>query len=248
MNIIIVTQIIMWLIIGWSAISLYFFTRYITLDKHLPYLIPTIIIIYSTALQIPSLEAPLFAQREHIFVLLFLPFLLIRINQWEQDSQNSGMWYRFIYGTIAAIGVSIKPYFAIIPILTELYGISIHRDWKRLRRSEIYGFGLFACLHVLYFIIFPDIRTGLVELLTLAQDGYSSYIRINHSLPFLNWLVYDDIRNTFFILMVIWLIRSPNDKVDLIIRTICIFVFGGILIFSMQVGFRYHMIVFQIGT
>lgn len=247
-NVIIVTQIVTWLIIGWSALSLYVFTKKITNDYHLPYVLPTALIVYSTALQVPPFDEPLFAQREHIFILLFLPFMLIRVWQWGEETEKTGKGYRFLYGFIGAIGVAIKPYFAIVPILIELYGLTVHRDFKRFKRAEIYGFVVFAVLHLIYFLVFTDIRAGLSDMLALAQFGYGNYIRINHPFPLFNWLVYDDIRNTFFVLMLLNLIRYISDKTRVLIVALSVFVFSGILIFSMQVGFRYHMLVFQSGT
>jgi hypothetical protein len=244
-NVIIVTQIMTWLLIGWSTLSIYFLTRKATDDVHLPYIIPTAIIVYSTALQIPRIGEPLFAQRGHIFLLLFMPFVMIRVQQWgiAINQENSGL--RFMYGFIAAVGVAIKPYFAIAPIMIELYGLSQHRDWRRLLRPEIYGFMLFAGLHLLYFLVFADIRNGLLEILSFAQSGYVNYFSVNHPNPFANWLIKDELRDVLFILMVFWIIRYPSQKTCLTIRALCIFALSGVLIFSLQTGFSYHTIIYQ---
>jgi hypothetical protein len=244
-NAIIVTQLMTHVLIGWSAVSLFFLTRRFTHDEHLPYILPTSIIVYSTALQIPPTEAPLFAQREHLFILLFLPFVLIRLDSWDAEHKSRSVWYRFLYGFIAATGVAVKPYFAIVPVLVELYGLSIHRDWKRLLRAEIIGFALFAGLHLIYFIIFPDIRAGLADMLALAEFGYTNYIRINHPIPFVNWLAYGEIRNTFFIIFIFWIIQYPSDKMRLVVRTLCMVTVAGVIIFSLQVGFNYHRIIYH---
>lgn len=244
-NIIIVAQLSVWILVGLSALSIFFLTRKITKDEHLPYILSTAIIFYSTALQVTSDGIPLFAQREHIFLLLFLPFLMIRIWRWQNQDDESFKNGRFIYGFIAAIGVAIKPYFAIIPIATELYGLSIHRDWRRFKSAEIFGFVVFALLHVIYFLLYPQVLQGLFDMLALARYGYGTYITINHPFPLFNWLVYPEIRDTLMLLMVFWLIKYTSTATRIVLQTLSIMALAGILIFSMQIGFRYHMIVFH---
>jgi len=242
-HLIIVTHIMVWLLIGFSALSLYFLARRITDDKHLPYILPTMLIVYSTALHIPFNDTSHYGQRDHIFILLFLPFVLIRIQQWGAD-HNRGRWWRFIYGIIAGIGVSIKPFFVIISIILELYGFSQHRDWKRLFRAETVGFGLVALVHIVYFIIFPDIRNGLFDILS-ASSAYVDFAHRNDSNPFINWIVLDHIRNALFVFIMMWIFKYSSAKTALLVRTLCIVMVAGIFTFSIQRGYNYHLIPYH---
>lgn len=251
-NMITMTLIIMWILIGWSSLSLYFLIKRMTDDIHLPYVVPTILIVYSTAIQIPLLARPEFAQREHIFVILFLPFLFIRIHQWSIEEKPSGLWWRFIYGFIAAIGVSIKPYFALVFVLIELYGFSQHRDWKRILRAEIFGFTCLAILHTLYFVIFPDVLQGFLDLLRFGSqylqfmsggDATSGSLR-----ELLNWIGVAESRDTLFLVALVWLLTSSMRKTSVIVRVLCIFTASGVLTFSLQSGFLYHSIIYQFGV
>lgn len=244
-NIIIVTHIMTWLLIGWSALSSYFLTKRVTNDHHLPYIIPTTLIIFSTALHIPFIDGSEFAQREHLFMLLFLPFVLIRLHQWQTAPNQSGRYWRFIYGFIAAVGVAIKPHFAIIPILIELYGWSIHRDWRRLLRAEIYGFATLVILHVLYFVVFPNVREGLMEMVSIAQSGYGN-IGGHSTNPIANLLFDNDLRSTILVTGIFWILPQSNKPTQNLIRSLIVIVWGGIVLFAIQRGFDYHAIVYQI--
>jgi hypothetical protein len=60
-----------------------------------------------------------FGQREHLLVILTLPYLLraaIVAQGGEIDARRSA-----VIGLVAAIGIGIKPHFAVLPILVEAY-------------------------------------------------------------------------------------------------------------------------------
>lgn len=244
-NVIVVMLLLTWLLIGWAALSCYWLTRQITDDKHLPYIIPLAMIVYSTALHIPFETVSEFGQRDHIFILLFLPYILIRVKQWQDDETDSRTWLRFLYGILAAIGVIIKPFFAIAPILLELYGLRQHKNVHKLLRAETIGFATVAGLQILYFLVFPNIRNGLLDILN-ASSSYIAYMGGNDSNPIINLVVKEDLRNAMLLFMAVGLIKFRSVETTHLVNVIRLSLVSGILIFSVQRGFAYHTISYQI--
>jgi hypothetical protein len=81
---------------------------------------------------LPSYE---FGQREHLLVLLIIPYLLLSANR----GQNSKISVRItlITAIMAGIGFSIKPYFLLALVANEILLICISRNYLQIMRLEI---------------------------------------------------------------------------------------------------------------
>ena len=75
-----------------------------------------------------------FGEREHIFVLLYLPFLVVRWLR-VQDGRIAPLT-AFIVGFAAGVGTCIKPYFVLVALMPELYWL-LQRRKPGLFRPEI---------------------------------------------------------------------------------------------------------------
>lgn len=119
------------------------------------------------------LPLPVFGQREHLMLLLAVPYILL-------------LGYRFagracppalatIVGLTAAMGFGLKPYFVLVPTLLELYLIAAKRSLFAPFRPEsisllaglVFGVALSAVLS-------PDYFSFMVPYALLVYDAYSS--------------------------------------------------------------------------
>lgn len=68
-----------------------------------------------------------FGQREQLFILLFLPYPLLRWKLFNDDIPSGKL--SWIVGIMAGIGCSIKPFFLLFPLLMELYWLLEYRGY-----------------------------------------------------------------------------------------------------------------------
>lgn len=79
-----------------------------------------------------------FAQREHLLIILMLPYLLSSALALENKPIHP--WLAVLIGVIAGIGFSLKPFFLVTPCLIELYFIFKKRHllaWVRVESIVI---------------------------------------------------------------------------------------------------------------
>jgi|GEM_PF-934780 len=115
-----------------------------------------------------------YGQREHLFILLFAPYMLLRLRRWRGD--KFAPWGATGIGLMAAVGVACKPHFAVFPLLWEgVCAVQERRRWHAFLAPELGGFILIALLHLGYAAWFPDVTRGLRETLALVWHGYDAY-------------------------------------------------------------------------
>lgn len=185
-----------------------------------------------------------YGQREHIFVLLFLPWILLRWNRW-QGNQVKGGW---AVGLACAVAVTLKPHFLLFPLGMEIYWILEHRSLRKLISIEwlvvilcafFFGAGLFL----------PEsIRQGILnDLLPMVRSGgYAAY----GSLSALIMILIVSARATPVIALLAWIPGLINDKkTTSLLRTFSIFTLISILVFVQQgKGWDYHFIPAMTGS
>jgi hypothetical protein len=126
-------------------------------------------------------------QREHIFVLLYLPFLALRVHR--REGGQVGLLYALTVGVLAGVGVAIKPYFALTAVLVEGLGLVLSRRWH-LRTPEVLGVGLVAAAHVAYFALNPEVLAAFIVLIGRLQAGYGAYIPVPQDEKIRTTLIY----------------------------------------------------------
>ncbi len=111
-----------------------------------------------------------FGQREHLSLVLVLPYLLLSAT-FPNDRPGGAIC--IVAGMLAVFGVGIKPYFVILPMLTELTVSLRTRKVTNFLRIEtiLLAIGLFAYLGAVY--IFA--RPYLTEVLPKAFWSYEYF-------------------------------------------------------------------------
>jgi hypothetical protein len=124
-----------------------------------------------------------FGERDHIFVLTFAPYFLMR---WlRQQDQSFSKSLSIIIGIIAGIGISLKaPYFLVILAALECYWylvskhVLVKRIHSRIRDPEFLACSTVIILCPLVFIATcpNDVRTILfTRWIPLAYNGYAAH-------------------------------------------------------------------------
>ncbi|MBK6764805.1 MAG: hypothetical protein IPG71_00460 [bacterium] len=94
-----------------------------------------------------------FGQREHIFALLFLPFLFARMLNWEGRALT--VRRGIVLGIAAALGVCLKPAFLVIAVLPELYWFIVKRNYRPLLDPAFIAFALTGLAYAAHFFLLP---------------------------------------------------------------------------------------------
>lgn len=209
-----------------------------------------------------------FAQREHLFMLLYVPVLLVRLNRWE-NRVSLGQRSAFLYGLLAGIGLCIKPHFVLAAAAVEGYWLWQQRDWRKLFQSETWGILCVGMAYAASFILLPDVTAGLIENLKLVNAGYGAYeeisiaqmviqspaLQISFLLCMLPWMPWPRLgsslsrRPGFPRLSALARALSPASRCLTAARLFALFGFVGMAIYLVQAkGFRYHGMIFTGGA
>jgi len=115
-----------------------------------------------------------FGQREDIFVLLYMPFFVLRWLTWSGRGQF-GRGLKIAVGIIGGLGVCLKPYFLIPAALTELYYVLDQRRLKPLITTETIACALVGFAYMGHFFLAPQaMRENYLGFIVPAfQLGYN---------------------------------------------------------------------------
>lgn len=94
-----------------------------------------------------------FGQREEIFVLLYLPFLLLRYLRYFSDAKVSSAYAVFL-GVFGSLGICLKHYFLLVAIMVELSMILVRRKILLFSPENIAAVVL-ALLYLGHFLLAP---------------------------------------------------------------------------------------------
>jgi len=73
-------------------------------------------------------------QREHLFVLTYVPYLFLRILRYRRGSVAA--WFAVLLGLQAGLGVSLKPHFLLEAVVVEIALVLASRRWRALVQPE----------------------------------------------------------------------------------------------------------------
>jgi hypothetical protein len=117
-----------------------------------------------------------FGQREHLFALAFLPFLLLRWARWDTQAAPCSRAEAIAVGVLAGLGTGLKPYFAAVPVAIELHGLLKHGRPRVLWAPEVLAFVGVGAAYVLHFFLVPGLREAFLgHWLPLTAERYAAY-------------------------------------------------------------------------
>jgi hypothetical protein len=191
----------------------------------------TVIVI--TAIIFLFLPLSEFGQREHLMLILIMPYLFLMA-----DRSHHSTPFCILIGLMAGCGFVIKPYFLAPLILIELHHMRQTRNWLAWLRPEIAGiFFIFALSASIIFIVNRDYLTLVVPLITHLY--YQKYALPLHAVLFNEQAVF-----AYYTLVFYWLSYQSNPHKKL--STILAITISGFLLafFIQQTSWYYHTLPF----
>ncbi|MBP9809680.1 hypothetical protein KBF38_15380 [bacterium] len=132
-------------------------------------------------------------QREHIFMLTYWPFFLLRYLRWQQISVRP--WLAIVVGTIAGCGMCLKPYFFAPAILAEIYWLIQHHKIRPFIKVEIAAVTAVALAYALHFKLLSaeEQHAYFDVLMPLTISGYKFFERSTMYLCNYNFTCSEDV-------------------------------------------------------
>lgn len=116
-----------------------------------------------------------FGQREHLFVLLFLPFFFCRWLRWNDRPVHPLV--SACIGAAAGVGLCLKPHFLLIPLAMEIYWCVANKKIRPLFSAETFGAGAIGISYALHFLLLPSVmqQKFFHHILPAMVKGYGIY-------------------------------------------------------------------------
>jgi len=143
------------------------------------------LILITATYAVTILPAFSFGQREHIMVMLCLPYLFAAAAR--AKNRPLPMWQIFLVSILAGIGFCIKPYFVFIPAVIEIFLLA-KLKLATFRRPEPYIMVAVGILYLISIFVFtPEYTSNIIVYASEvygAGHGYSSKKIILAIVPF----------------------------------------------------------------
>ncbi len=109
-----------------------------------------------------------FGEREHLLLAMILPYLLMASGR-AMDRPMDGVM-PWVVGTMAGVGILLKPHFIPLWVTVEVYVARVRRDWRVWLRPEAL---IVAALGMTYAIAIVAITPDYLKLVMWARSVYS---------------------------------------------------------------------------
>lgn len=131
------------------------------------------ILLVAAFLAVILIGLPDFGQREHLALIAAIPYAALIARR--TDGREPYWAQALLIGCFAATGLALKHYFALVPILLELWLLAKNRRKWRPLRPEVVAMGAAAVLYGIAVVtLTPDYLSTIVPMLASAYFGYES--------------------------------------------------------------------------
>ena len=156
-----------------TAVSLLLVNRYLRLVRDVPDTERAMLCVFLAAVTL-FMPAKDFAEREHLMVLLFLPWPFLRLAR--SRGAQFGLAEASIVGLMAAMAICIKPQSLLAPLGVELVLLLRFRNFRGLFAAENIAAAVFALLYGAAIIIFePNFFKTILPLGVAAYVPFYGY-------------------------------------------------------------------------
>src|SRR5579863_901431 len=158
------------LVLTLAAVSLLAAYRILRLSAKLDHVRLSFLALWAVAV-VAILPMNVFAQREHIALLTFLPALAVY--SLRSNRETPPIWAILVAGVGAAMTLAFKPYFALPAVMCVAFAVARSRSWRVLFSPEnlIMG-GLVTIYAIFCYVHFPEYFTVIYP---IVRDTYLSW-------------------------------------------------------------------------
>lgn len=216
-----------------TALSLLLVNRYLRLLRDVPDAARAMLCVFIAAviLFMPAMD---FAEREHLMVLLFLPWPFLRLAR--SRGAPIGFAEAAIVGLMAAMAICIKPQSLLAPLGVELVLLLRFRNFRGLFAAENIAAGAFALLYGIAIIFFePDFFETILPL------GVAAYVPFYGYANSIIWLF--SLHSVMLVAFAVFLWQRTEGPLADIAALLGAAAFGFILSYFIQYkGFQYQIL------
>lgn len=195
------------------------------------------ILVYSALLFWTS--PPAWGQREHLFLLAYLPLFYCRWIRWEQG--HLGRALPPLIGFLAGIAACLKPHFVLLGLMVEGFHFNRCRRWRPFVAPEAVALVVAGAGYAAHFLLLPEsVREGFFgHLLPMIREGYGAYESSAYEVLMRAgaWVV------LLAALATLVGSRRGNDGRAALARAFAVASLGGLLLYLQQgKGWPYHLV------
>jgi hypothetical protein len=116
-----------------------------------------------------------FGQREHIFTVLYFPFLILRYLRWQNLKVDRPL--AIFVGVMAGIGIALKHYFLLVALAPEIVFCLERRSLRPFFQVESLALALTISLYLLHFLFLPqaELASFFGFIVPIYKAGYQYY-------------------------------------------------------------------------
>lgn len=116
-----------------------------------------------------------FGQREHLLIITYLPFFVVRYLRWR--GVEIPRWIAIFSGLYAAVTLSLKPHFLLMAAAPELVYLLQKRRWKTLLAPETISCALLGITYGAHLALMdPEVKNRFFSFVVpLVKTGYDYY-------------------------------------------------------------------------
>ena len=201
--------------------------------------------LFLLTLAVTFLALPLptdFGQREHIFFILIMPYLLLVFNRLldrEPSVRFSYTLKNILIGLLAGIGLAIKPFFPMTLIVIEVYYAYRKKSWLAWLRPETIAILLLFAIYILIIFLFHRNYITIIAPLIMRyhyQSYHFSWLMIfsNQALLFCSLI--------FLFYFTQWQSFSNSKEISLLINILFFSLLSFVLLYIIQRSpWEYHL-------
>jgi hypothetical protein len=214
-----------------SAASFYLVTKYAR-QRDLPALLSLVVgfALFSLAL------GGDYGQREHICVICFMPFFILRWFRWT--NRPIAKRDAVIAGAVAGIGICLKHYFLLIVVAVELFWMLDKRRWRPVWAPEAVAAVIMGLVYLGHFLLVPSgMRDGYFQFMVPVYSAGYGFWDTN----LINLLCAPENKSTFTYLPLACLAGLIFARRNSYLLALVIYTLAGTVIYMIQhKGWHYH--------
>ena len=184
-------------------------------------------------------------QREHLFMLLYMPFIFLRLLEYQQQHINP--FISVLIGVQAAFGILLKPHFVLVASALELVFLFRSRHFSALWSPGIISLVLVGLIYAAHWIFVPDKMRHefFLQLVPMLHSSYRKAYGCSYIWTILRLSKTSLAIGGTCIFLSAWLFYRRSLKPDALLITSASLVLLCLLVYILQQkGWLYHQIPF----